>query len=183
MIKNREKISNSNIVNGKITQTKRLLIQEADLEDAVFIFELLNSPNWIEFIGDRGIRSLKDAEQYIHNSLIKSYCENGFGLYKMLLKKENYKPIGLCGLVKRTKLDHPDIGFAILPEYEGKGYTYEAAKSILWYVHSEIKLTTILAITSKENFKSQGLLKKLGLKYTNNLQLETGENELMLFSS
>jgi ribosomal-protein-alanine N-acetyltransferase len=98
----------------EILQTRRLTLSEATLSDIPLIFKLLNSPNWLEFIGDRNIRTLEDAEKYIQNSLIKSYRENGFGLWKVELKSDK-TPIGLCGLLKREMLDFPDLGFAILP--------------------------------------------------------------------
>ena len=93
----------------KILETERLVIAEATMSDSQFIFDLLTSPNWLKYIGDRGIRSIEDASEYIENSLIKSYRDNGFGLYKVVLK-QNQIPIGLCGLLKRPVFDHPDIG-------------------------------------------------------------------------
>jgi len=164
-----------------ILKTERLSLEEAELKDAKFIFDLLNSPNWIEFIGDRGIKSNKDAARYIQNSLINSYRENGFGLYKMVLLETN-EPIGLCGLLKRASLDHPDIGFATLPQFEGMGYTYEAANATVAYAHNNLSLSNVLAITSDKNLKSQKLIKKIGLQYIGQTQLSSGEEELMLFS-
>ncbi|WP_394974910.1 GNAT family N-acetyltransferase [uncultured Croceitalea sp.] len=146
----------------KILSTKRLLLEEAILNDAPFILELVNSPNWLAFIGDRGIHTLADAKKYIQESLIYSYQENGFGLYKVSLKSTS-TPIGICGFLKRDYLDKPDIGFATLPKYEGKGYTYEAAKAIIQYGLNYLNLETILAITTKANIKSKKLLIKLGL--------------------
>ena len=71
----------------------------------------------------------------------------------------------MCGLVKRNTLSHFDLGFAVLPAYEGKGYTYEASKAILQYTESELHLKTVVAFTTVENTKSQNLLLKLGLEY------------------
>ena len=102
-----------------ILETERHWLEEADSNDGAFFFELLNSPTWIRFIGDRGIASIDDAVNYIRESLIKSYRKNGFGLYKMVLKQDD-RPIGICGLLKRPGLEHVDIGFAILPQYEKK---------------------------------------------------------------
>ena len=125
-----------------VLETARLRLEEGTLDDQVFIFTLLNSPNWIEFIGDRGIESLTDAENYIKNTLIKSYDTNGFGLYKVTLKHDS-SPIGLCGFLKRDYSDHPDIGYAILPKYEGNGYTSEAAKAVLNYGKTQFGFKTI----------------------------------------
>ncbi|WP_323756384.1 GNAT family N-acetyltransferase [Roseivirga sp.] len=163
-----------------VLETTRLRLEEGTLDDQVFVFTLLNSPNWIEFIGDRGIESLADAENYIKNTLIKSYDTNGFGLYKVILKHDN-SPIGLCGFLQRDYLDHPDIGYAILPKYEGKGYTSEAAKAMLHYGRTQLGFKTILAITSSKNSASEHLLQKIGLERQYN-EKYTEESDELLFS-
>ena len=104
-----------------ILTTVRLIIREANLSDSKFIFDLLNTPKWLKYIGDRGIKTLKNAEDYINDKIINSYKTNGYGLYIFELK-ESHIPIGLCGFIKRDYLDSEDIGFALLPEYERKGY-------------------------------------------------------------
>ena len=58
----------------------------------------------------------------LRNGILKSYKRDGFGFYKLLLKSENTKTIGISGLVKRKELDDADIGFGFLPDYEGKGF-------------------------------------------------------------
>ena len=121
-------------------ETQRLFLEKINLKDDKFIFELFNMPACIQFIGDRGISSLEKARIYIQNSMLKSYDENGFGLYKMVLKSSQ-KAIGICGLVKRPTLENVDIGFAILSGYEGKGYAFEAAKATLNYAATELETT------------------------------------------
>ncbi len=166
----------------KILETERIRIEKATLEDSSFFLELLNSPNWIEFIGDRGIKTEEDAADYIQKSLIDSYKENGYGLYKMVLKKEN-KPIGICGFLKRNYLKNADIGFAILPEYEAKGYTYEAVKETMNYGISSLQLNPILAVTISENTKSRNLLNKIGLKEIGMIKPNKSKVEFLLYSN
>ncbi|MEQ9404503.1 MAG: GNAT family N-acetyltransferase [Cyclobacteriaceae bacterium] len=163
-------------------ETNRLSIEEALLGDADFFFRLLNSPNWIEYIGDRGIKTLADAERYIQNSLINSYRTNGFGLYKLMLRT-NKQPIGICGFLKRNYLDHPDLGFAILPEYERHGYTFEAAEALMDYGKSILLFKTTLAITTKKNTASKGLLEKLGMKENRKVNPSEAGEELLVYSN
>ncbi|GAA3510433.1 GNAT family N-acetyltransferase [Aquimarina addita] len=165
-----------------ILVTKRLLLKKASPGDAAFFLTLLNSPNWIEFIGDREIRTTNDSIKYVEDSLINSYNKNGYGLYIMYLK-DSEKPIGICGFIKRDYLDSADIGFAILPEYEGKGYTYEASIATMEYGKSQLKLDIIFAITTEENKKSQNLLAKIGLTKTGKITPENTETEFLLFSN
>jgi len=164
-----------------IIETQRLLLQEVQLTDAPFIFELLNTPSWIKYIGDRGIRTIADAEQYIQKSFLDSYKKNGFGLYKMVLKTSNV-PIGLCGLVNRVSLEDIDIGFALLPDYAKKGYAYEAANATMEYAWNQVGLTTVVAITSKDNANSQQLLEKIGLQQTDVITLEGDDEELLFYA-
>ncbi|PCJ65534.1 MAG: RimJ/RimL family protein N-acetyltransferase [Bacteroidetes bacterium] len=165
-----------------ILTTKRLILENATLEDADFIFRLLNSPNWIEFIGDKGIETMEDAIAYIKNSLLNSYETNGYGLLKACLK-ENNAPIGICGFIKRDYLDFADIGFAILPKYEGKGYTSEAAIATMQYGRSELNFSTILALTKENNHRSRNLLSTIGLVEIDKITPIGSNEELLLFSS
>ena len=107
----------------QILQTERLTLRHATTDDAAFILTLLNDPSWMKYIGDRGVRTLKEAEKYILDKLVNSYEEHGYGLYLTELKKDK-TPIGICGLVNRDTLEDIDIGFAFLPDFTGKGYGY-----------------------------------------------------------
>jgi len=164
----------------KIFETERLILREFNLDDASFIVELLNSPNWKKYIGDKNVNSLDDAAKYIQNSLLKSYKENGFGLSRVELRGEG-TPIGMCGLIKRETLDGIDISFAFLPEYARKGYGFESAVAMLEYGKSVLKLKRMAAITVGYNLASIGLLKKLGLKFEKMIMIPNDDEELMLF--
>ncbi|MGJ5642833.1 GNAT family N-acetyltransferase [Formosa sp. S-31] len=165
-----------------IVSTDRLELEELTVNDSAFVIELLNTPNWLKFIGDRNIKSEADAKAYILNNHIKSYTTNGFGFYKVLLKSENLKPIGCCGLIKRPELDGVDIGFAFLPEYEGFGYGFESASAILNIAHSRFNLDKILAIALATNRNSVKLLEKLGLTYQKTVIPFDDGKELLLFA-
>lgn len=159
-----------------------MLIQEARPEDFPFILELLNSPTWLEFIGDRGVKTEKQAKKYIETSLIQSYKKHGFGLFKVSLK-ESLIPIGLCGFIQRDYLEHPDIGFAILPEYAGKGFTHEACQVLMKYGKEKLQLSTIYGITTALNLKSRNLLNKIGLEEIGTVRPSGKKQEFILYSN
>ncbi|MBK8552197.1 MAG: GNAT family N-acetyltransferase [Ignavibacteria bacterium] len=165
-----------------IITTERLTLSHVSSEDAEFILELLNTPGWIEFIGNKNVKTLPDAENYIQRVLIKSYEEFGFGLYLVKLKAGNI-PIGICGLIKRKALEDVDIGFAVLPSYSGKGYAYESAAATLSFAKTEFGLKKIAAITNKDNVSSIRLLEKIGLKFEKTIIFPGEEKELMLFAT
>ena len=165
-----------------ILSTERLIISEAALSDSTFILELLNSPSWLQFIGDKGVRTEEDANNYIRNSLLNSYKANGFGLYKLILK-ESKEPIGLCGFLKRDYLENPDIGFALLPEFEGKGLMFEASEALLEYATSTFDFEEVLAIVMPINKRSCQLLEKLCFSKKDVILPPGGKEELLLYSN
>lgn len=148
----------------KALETERLFLRPSTISDAPFILTLLNEPSFLRFIGDKKVRTLEDARQYLLNGPIASYNQNGFGLLLVELR-ESQTPIGMCGLLKREELPDPDIGFAFVPAYWNKGFGYEAATAVMNDARERLKLTTILAIVSPDNDPSINLLEKLGFSF------------------
>ena len=165
-----------------IAETQRLIITKITLEDAPFFVELMNTPHWLKYIGDRNIKTVQDAEENLKKGILKSYKEHGYGFYKLLLKGENNKTIGVAGLIKRKELEDTDIGFGFLPEYEGKGFGYEASVEIMKLAEHTFKLKRVLAITNPTNKNSIKLLEKLGLTYQKAINPFEEEKELLLFA-
>jgi RimJ/RimL family protein N-acetyltransferase len=140
----------------------------------------LNTPTWLRYIGDRGIKNLDEARNYLLNGPIASYKRLGFGLYLVSLKEGNV-PIGMSGLIKRDGLDDVDVGFALHPDYTGKGYAFESTAAIMTYAREVLKLSAIVAITTEDNVHSIALLKKIGLDYKKMVILPGNPKEYMLF--
>lgn len=165
-----------------VIETERLILRKFTLEDAPFLLELVNTPAWLQFIGDRNVHSVEESENYLRNGNLKSYAEHGFGFY-LVATKESNEAIGMCGLVKRDSLEDIDIGFAFLPNSIGKSYGYEAASATLDYALNVLKLGRIVAIVDPQNASSIALIKKIGLKYEKMVQISTNDIELMLFGN
>jgi len=165
----------------RILETDRLVLRQFELTDTKFIVELVNSPGWIEFIGDRNIRTEEAAINYLQNGPIKSYRDNGLGLGMVELKDGT--PIGMCGILRRDTLENPDIGFSFLPEFMGMGYAFEIASATLNYAMNRLNLKTILAITVPTNIRSIQLLEKIGLRFIKTIYTPVDNEELMLFST
>lgn len=161
-------------------ETERLILRPTILEDAAFILDLLNTPKWLKFIGDRNVNTIESAEKYIESHMFPAFKKNGFGNYTVILKSDGQK-IGNCGLYDREGVDGIDIGFAFLPAYEKQGYAFESASKIKEIGVTDFGLTQISAITNPENKGSQKLLEKLSLCYSNMIQLPKSEESLMLY--
>lgn len=165
-----------------ILETERLKLRHFTIDDTPFIIELLNSPAWIKFIGDRNVKTEEQAQAYLLNGPIKSYKDNGYGL-SMVETAHDKTPIGMCGIINRADLEGPDIGFAFLPEYIGKGYGYEIAAATLAYAMNILKIPSVFAVTLPNNTASIKLLEKIGLHFKNNFSFPDKEEVLMLFST
>lgn len=164
----------------KILETERLTIREITPEDAEFVLDLLNQPSFLKYIGDRGVRNDQQARDFIESRYIKSYIDNGYGLYAVELKTGG-TPIGMCGFVLRDSLPGPDIGFAFLPQYERKGYGYESAAAMMNYGRDVLGFKQVLAITSQDNDPSGRLLEKIGLRFDRLIELPPDNEVLKLF--
>jgi ribosomal-protein-alanine N-acetyltransferase len=156
--------------------TERLSLDPLNAADADFIFELLNTKGWLQFIGDRNVHSKEDAIKYINKV---STTPNFY--YWTVRRSGNVEPIGIISFIKRNYLEHFDIGFAFLPQHNGRGYAYEAAKKILSVVSSKPEYSTVVATTLAHNASSIKLLQKLGFHFEK--EMEVGRERLQIFSN
>lgn len=163
-----------------VLETERLSLRQFSIEDAPFILTLLNEPSFLRYIGDKKVRNIDDAQQYILNGPIASYKQNGFGLYLVELKDPRTS-IGMCGLLKRAELSDVDIGFAFLPDFWNQGYAFEAANAVLKDGAETLKLKRIVAITSPDNDASIKLLQRVGFVFEGIINLAKDREEVKLF--
>lgn len=156
--------------------TERLLLDLLTLEDHEFIMQLVNSKGWIQFIGDRNVHTKEDAIAYTGKIMGMANL-----FYWVVRTKDGHTPIGIISFLKRTYLDHFDIGFAFLPEFSGRGYAYEAAKEVFDTAMQHPEHQIILATTIPGNTHSIKLLNKLGMHFEK--ELEVGNDTLHVYSN
>jgi ribosomal-protein-alanine N-acetyltransferase len=164
-----------------LLETARLALRNLSEDDAPFMLALLNEPSFIRNIGDRGVRTLDDARDYITRGPVASYARFGFGLYMVELKARR-APIGICGILKRDALPAPDIGFAFLPAYWSQGYAFESASAVKDYARGPLGVTRLLAIVNPANSGSIRLLEKLGFTYESLTRLGAESSDVKLYS-
>jgi RimJ/RimL family protein N-acetyltransferase len=164
-----------------VLETERLRLREVTLDDAPFIVRLLNDAAWLEFIGDRGVRTPEDARAYLTNGPIKMQREHGFALWVVETKSDG-APIGVCGLLKRPTLEDVDLGYAFLPEARGRGYAVEAGAATLAHGRSAHGLRRIIALTAPKNARSIHVLGKLGFRFERTIPFPTANDESHLFA-
>ena len=162
--------------------TPRLVLRELELDDAPFMLGLLTDPDWLRFIGDRGVRDVAGARAYLAAGPIAMALREGFGMLRVTLASSG-EAIGVCGLVKREGLDDVDLGFAFLPAFRGQGYGLEAASAVLAHARSALGLRRIVAITSPENRDSIALLERIGFGFERSTVLAEGKPAVNLSAS
>ena len=162
-------------------ETERLRLRYLSSHDAQFILELLNDPAFIRNIGDRGVRTLAAADEYIATGPAASYAQFGFGLF-LVETRDRGTALGICGLLRRDF--HPDveIGFAFLPQYRGQGYAFESAAAVMKLGLETHRLERIVAVTAPHNHDSIKVLERLGLRFERMIQFPGRTEESSLFA-
>lgn len=172
------------MIENKVIETERLILQPTSIEDAEFFFELQNSPKWLEHIGDRNIRTIEDARNFITTKIFPQAEKYGYSNYTIILKSDQSK-IGSCGLLHdREGLEGcVEIGYAFLPEHHKKGYAFEAANKVKDTAFESFGIKELYAITSKGNIPSQRILEKMGFSLNKTIILPNDKEELLLYKT
>ena len=163
-------------------ETSRLTLRPFTRDDAEFLLELVNVPEFHEHIGDRGIRTLEQAREYLDSKLKETYERHGFGLMRVALK-ETDQSIGMAGVLKREALEDPDLGYAFLPAHWRKGYAFEACEASLQHARETLGFKRVLAAVSPANTPSIRLLEKLGFTYERMVSLGDEEDPIKLYAT
>ena len=163
---------------ARILETSRLALRLLETADAPFILRLLNDPAWLRFIGDRGVRTVEGARDYLETRMISMYAKLGFGLWMVESRAEG-AAMGICGLVKRDQLPEVDLGFAFMPEFRGHGHAYESALAVRDHATRTLGLRRLLAITSPANADSVRLLERLGFAREREMPWAGDEKDLV----
>ena len=165
-----------------VVETERLVLRRLSTGDSGFILELVNEPSWHKYIGDKGIHTIEEAENYIRKGPLEMYARLGFGLY-LVETRAGAEPIGICGLIKRETLEDVDLGFAFLPRFWGKHYAFESASAALSYGKKVLGISRIVAITSQDNHRAVNLLESLGFRFERTVRLNAAGEELKLYAT
>lgn len=161
-------------------ETERLLIRPTTIEDADFLCELMNSPKWLQFIGDRNVYKTEDVQKYIEIKMLPQWIRLGY-TNNTVISKATQEKLGICGLFDREGAKNElEIGFAFLPEFEKKGYGFESTNRLIQFAFNQLNTNAINAFTDLKNKESQRLLEKLGFTYQGE-QTDKNDNEVSAY--
>lgn len=161
--------------------SERLRLRWMTEADAAFCLSIWNDPDFIRYVGDRGIRTLDQAIDAMRGGMLRLYREFGYGPY-IVTRDVGGPPLGLCGLFRRENLDHPDIGYALLPQHCGSGYAFEAADAVMQHAREQMKLPCVKAIVAPGHVRSILLLEKLGMSLEKPLRMPGEDKDILLYS-
>jgi RimJ/RimL family protein N-acetyltransferase len=162
-------------------ETERLYLTKFTTLDTDFIIRLVNSPGWLQYIGQRNVTNQKQALEYMERMYFGKYKAGEPSFEKVILKETN-QAIGMCGVLKRDSLEHPDLGYAFLPEYHGQGFAKEIARAAMQYFTKNYSIQKLIAITTKDNEKSIALLHSLGFVLEGTTSWPGEQQELNVFA-
>ncbi|MEM6512602.1 MAG: GNAT family N-acetyltransferase [Pseudomonadota bacterium] len=161
-----------------ILTTTRLALRGFRLDDAELMLAVWNTPEFLRFVADRGIRTEAAACDALIAGPIATWQEFGYGPFRVGLI--DGPGIGICGLFRRAELAVPDLGVALLPEYYGQGYGGEAAGAVLRYCDEVLALPRVQAIVAPDNVASCAMLRRLD--FISDGDIEIGDASIKLFS-
>lgn len=164
----------------KTFETDRLYLRPTKPEDAAFVLELLNTPKWLQYVGDRNVHSVEEATEYIKIRMLPQLERLGYSNYTIVRKSDGAK-IGCCGIYDREGLEGVDIGFGLLPQFEKQGFAFEASVEIMRAAKDDFGILKISGITAKDHHASQRLLEKLGLVLAGTVILPDEDEELLRY--
>ncbi len=164
-----------------ILDTARLSLRTVEPDDAPFYLELVNTADFKQYIGERGIATLAAARDAIASGPVAMQQARGHSIYLVTLRASG-TPIGMAGLIKRDILDDVDLGYAYLPDYYGQGYAYEAGAALLTHAKRDLGLARLVAITSDDNAGSKALLRKLGMQFEKIIYTSAGDPGTLLYA-
>ncbi len=165
-----------------VATTPRLAIRPFTLDDAAFIVELLNDPDWLRFIGDRQVRSADDARDWLCNGPLASQARHSFALWAVVRHSDG-ATVGMCGLVRRDGLDDVDLGYAFLPTARGQGLAREAATAVLAHAFEAVRLQRVVAVTNPDNVASRRVLEAIGMRFERRLRLPAHDDDSLLYAA
>ena len=142
-------------------ETERLSLKQVTTDDADDIFELRSNNEVMKYIPRPLLQNKEEALELI--AMLNDKIENNIGINWGIRLKNDPKIIGIIGHYK-IKPEHyrAEVGYMLLPEYNGKGIISEALQKVVEYGFKEMQLHSIEAVLDPKNAGSEKVLLKNG---------------------
>jgi [ribosomal protein S5]-alanine N-acetyltransferase len=157
-----------------VLKTERLTLRQLLSTDANEIFALRSNESVNKYLNRKPSQSIDDANTFIQ--AINNNIQSNNSIYWAITLSDNDKLIGtICLFDFSDDNVKAEIGYELLPNFQGKGIMQEAAKKIIDYAIKHMGLQCLEAYTHIENQSSTKLLEK------NNFKQMSVEGDIMMF--
>jgi RimJ/RimL family protein N-acetyltransferase len=150
--------------------TSRLRLREFVAADWPAVLAYQRDPRYLQYY-EWTDRTPGDVQRFVQ-LFIDQQLEQPRRKYQLaVVLKETQQLIGNCGIRKASAGAYEaDIGYELAPDRWGQGYATEAARAIVHFGFTELKLHRITAWCIADNVASVRVLEKLGLKLEGRLR-------------
>jgi ribosomal-protein-alanine N-acetyltransferase len=144
-------------------ESSKLKYIHITLKDADTLFIIRTNKDVMKYMDTDPMKSISDSEKLIE-SLDESF-KSGNGINWGIIEKTTDKFIGYFGIWRiDQKHCRGEIGYALHPDYWGKGYMQETINTIVEFGFNKLNLHSYEANVNPDNLDSIKLLEKLGFK-------------------
>jgi len=157
-------------MSAPVLTSDRLSLLPFTIEDVKLFHQINTDPFVRQYLWDDEVISEELAAEVMTQNE-QYFAEDQFGLWKISLKASS-TIIGYTGLWYFFEEAQPQLIYALLPVFTGKGYAKEAAEQVINYTFSQLSFEYLLAATDPPHLASQRLAIKLGMKKIDTKEIE-----------
>lgn len=151
-----------NMKDGICFETERFKLIPFNLEDSE-LFLRINTTDFVKRYLWDDVSITIDLAKAIILENNKLFQEHGYGLWKIILKELN-EVVGYTGLWFFFDESQPQLIYALLEDYSGRGIATESAKFIIDYAFKSLNFDYLIAANDESNFKSQKVCERIGMQ-------------------
>lgn len=156
-------INNTVFDSFPVLESERLIFRSFKQTDAEMLFKIRSDAEVLKYMDTEGHQSINDALTMI--AAIHQSFEEKNGINWVIEEKETGQMIGYIGFWRMMK-EHvrAEIGYALFPEFWGKGFMTESIKNTLAFGFNDLHLHSVEANINPKNESSKIVLEKMGFK-------------------
>jgi len=140
-----------------IIETKNLILRRMNYNDVLDVFDMRKNPEMIEYVDTKLDGTSNDTKAYIDK--MNEGVEHNKWIIWAIEHKKLKKVIGSISIWNINEAgDSGELGYGIIPDYQGQGLMSESLLSVIEYGFNIMKLKALDAYTEENNIKSIKLL-------------------------
>lgn len=149
-----------------VLETERLVLRGWRRKDAAALYEYAKNPNVGPNAGWKPHASVRESREII----VQLFLQNTTWAITM---RGDDTPIGSIGFEKdayRPGIASRELGYSLSEDFWGQGIMTEAARKLLHYGFTEMKLDSVMIRTGEANERSRRVIAKCGFTYEGTLR-------------